>query len=204
MHAAPVPPSCGPADILRPGRGRAWALRVPPWVLLGLLLLAPGSVRGAAEYEVKAAFLYNFTKFVQWPQAGDANPQQPFVIGVAGPETVARQVEAVTAGRTVLSRPITVRRVTSAQEAASSDMLFLSTQDGGGREDLLDAVRKAHVLTVGESERFSELGGMVTFAVIDGRVRFSINEGSAEKAGLKISAQLLKLATAVRREPQGP
>ena len=204
MHAVATSPSCGPADTCRPGRGGAGSRLRPLWALLGLLLLASVSVRGAAEYEVKAAFLYNFTKFVQWPQTGESDLQKPFVIGVAGPETVVRQIEAVIAGRTVLSRPIAVRRVTSTEEAAGSDVLFLSAQDVEGKEDLIGAVRKAHVLTVGESERFSELGGMVTFALIDGRVRFSINQEAAEKAGLKISAQLLKLATAVHREPQGP
>lgn len=171
--------------------------RFSGWLGWALGLAAAASTalaRNASEYRVKAAFLYNFTKFVEWPD--NAAADRPFVLGVCGPGALVDELRDALAGRSVRSRPLRVAAVRTPADARAVDLLFVSAQGEDAVEDLLAAVRASPVLTVGESDRFAGAGGIITFLTVDGRVRFAIDRAAGERARLRISAQLLKLATA--------
>jgi hypothetical protein len=182
---------------------------VSPWVRLVAwslaLLTAAGAEAATAaatpsrEYEIKAAFLYNFTKFVEWPAASFPDATAPIVIGVLGDSPFAAALERVVHDRTVNGRAIAVRRVESLEELATAHVLFVASTEEARFGSLEPTIETSPILTVGESEFFASLGGVVTFVVQDDKVRFEVNASSADHAGLKISAQLLKLATTVRR-----
>jgi len=195
----------------RPRLRNQTSLRPPdgvPW--RGLLLAASalflaGPRLGAAldsgaavprEYQIKAAFLYNFTKFVEWPAGRFASPDSPIVIGILLDNPFGDALEAIVKNRKVNNRPIDVRIVTTAAEATAAHILFAGAGQDTRMAAMIDTLRKGSVLTVGESPAFAAYGGVIDFVVEGDKVRFAINRESGQRAGLKISAQLLKLAAA--------
>jgi hypothetical protein len=151
------------------------------------------------EYEVKAAFLYNFTKFVEWPDGRFGSPNEPLVIAVLGRSPFGEGLVAAVEGRQVSGRGIVVRPVATADEARSAHLLFVPAGEEGRFAAIAGDLRGAAVTTVGESDRFAAQGGIITFVQEAGRLRFAINLEAAERERLKVSAQLLRLATHVRR-----
>jgi hypothetical protein len=149
-----------------------------------------------SEYEVKAAFLYNFARFVEWPPAGGA-ANQPFIVAVLGHDPFGATLDRTLAGKTLEARPIVVRRLASLDEADRVHILFVGTSDRAQAAQVARTLAGTHVLTVGEMPGFAELGGMIGFRTERQRVRFDINVAQASRAGLKISSQLLKLARIV-------
>ena len=176
---------------------------------LSLLWAAPshaGAADAAAaaparECEIKAAFLYNFTKFVDWPARTFANADAPLVIGVFGDSPCAQALERLVKDRKVNGRTIVVRRIASAEEAKVTQMLFVGSAQEAQFAALEPAIESLPVLTVGESPRFATQGGAIDFVPQGDKIRFEINIDAAEHAGLKISAQLQKLAAVVHRSP---
>ena len=169
------------------------------------LFVASVLVAGAAraetskECQIKAAFLYNFTKFVQWPSDRFPGATEPIVIGVLGDNAICDELEKIVRDRLVNGRSISVVPLRSIDDLGSVHVLFV----GAGQERRFGAVapaRLAGVLTVGESDEFAAKAGMMNFTMTADKVRFEINADSAERAGLKISAQLLKLAAVVRKK----
>ena len=149
------------------------------------------------EHQVKAAFLYNFARFIEWPpdgRAGDAS----FVIGVLGADATSRALEQTVQGKSVGGRTILVRPVKSQEEASRCQMLFVGSESPERLVGLLKAVRGSAVLTVGDRDSFARDGGIVNFVMQDHHVRFEVNTDAAERAGLKISSKLLQLAIIVR------
>ena len=179
--------------------------------LAGIFGLLPGGQVAAAtadtvsrEYQVKAAFLYNFTKFVEWPSQHFANEDRPLVIGVLGRNPFGGELEQITWGRRVNGREITIAFIDTAAAAAAADLVFVCAGEESRFEAMSTALRQAQVLTIGESPRFADAGGMITFLREADKIRFAVNRDSAERAGLKISAQLLKLATDVQHKSKPP
>src|ERR1700732_494770 len=155
----------------------------------------------AREYEIKAAFLYNFTKFVDWPAATFADAGAPIVIGVLGDSPCAQALERLVKDRKVNGRTIVVRRIASAEEAKVTQLLFVGSAQEAQFAALERALQSLPVLTVGESPGFASQGGAIDFVPQGDKIRFEININAAEHAGLKISAQLQKLAAVVHRSP---
>ncbi len=154
-------------------------------VALGLLGAdAPG------EYEIKAAFLYNFAKFVEWPD-GTLERSERFTICVVGASDVSEQLDRVVDGRNVGGRAVAVETLPGPEEGAGCQILFAT--DSAAAE-ATRGLGFPGVLTVGERSSFAREGGMINFVFIDKKVRFEINKKSAEEAGLAISSKLLKLA----------
>jgi hypothetical protein len=151
------------------------------------------------EYQIKAAFLYNFTKFVEWPPGRFPAPDSPIVIGLLGGNPFGNELLTIVRNRKVNGRAIEVRVVTTAAEAASVHVLFASAGQEAQAASMADALRRAGVLTVGESPAFAAAGGVVDFVLEGDKVRFKIDLAAGQRAGLKLSVQLLKLATEVRR-----
>jgi hypothetical protein len=152
----------------------------------------------ASEWQVKSAFIYNFTKFVEWPATAFTTPSQPIVIGVLGAATLAEQLAALVAGRSVNGRPIEVRLVHTAAQARTTQVLFVSAEEEAQYAAMQDELADSPVLTVGESPAFSVIGA-IGFVQDGEKLRFEINAQIAERSHLKVSAQLQKLAIAVRR-----
>lgn len=168
--------------------------------LLALARGAAADVRApvADEWQIKSAFIYNFTKFVEWPEAALGGPSQPIVIGVLGEKPLAQQLAAVVAGRNVNGRPIEVRPVRTAAEARATQLLFVSAAEESRYAAMRDELAASPVLTVGETPSFS-VTGVIGFVQEGEKLRFEINVEIAERSHLKISSQLQKLAATVRR-----
>lgn len=157
-----------------------------------LVAALAASAAAQDEYGVKAAFLFNFAKFVEWPADAFAAPDAGLVMCVAGAGDVDAAVQGTVKGKLVNGRPIEVRRVSDG-DVRSCHLLFVA--DGRARAaELVEGARSASVLTVGETPGFTQLGGVINFTTEDNKVRFEINEDAAKKARLKISSKLLSLA----------
>jgi YfiR/HmsC-like len=196
-------------EALRPRRWPSPTGRARAGLLLVLTLLALSAPRATAaepavskEYQLKAAFLYNFTKFVEWPAARFADATSPIVVAVVGRNPFGEELENVVKGRAVNGRAITVKVVTSPEEASAAHPHLLFVPAGEETRLPVRALQLDAVVAVGESEAFAALGGMITFVQVGGKVRFEIDIAAAERGHVKISAQLLKLATVVRRRTE--
>src|SRR6202165_3400686 len=161
----------------------------------------PAAAAPARECEIKAAFLYNFHKFVACPARTFSNADAPIVIGVFGDSPCAQELEHLIKDRKVNGRTIVMRRIASAEEAKVTQLLFVGFAQETQFAGLKAAIESLPVLTVGESPGFATLAGAIDFVPQGDKIRFEINIGVAERAGLKISAQLQKLATVVHRSP---
>jgi hypothetical protein len=182
------------------------ALVLPALALLWALPSNAGAADGAAaapgrECEIKAAFLYNFTKFIDWPAQTFANADTPIVMGVLGDSPCVQALERLVQDRKVNGRTLVVRRITSAEQAKVTQLLFVGSAQEGQFAGLEPALHSLPVLTVGESPAFATLGGAIDLLPQGDKIRFEINIDAAEHAGLKISAQLQKLAAVVHRSP---
>jgi hypothetical protein len=174
--------------------------------LLGLLLLAGAEARAepvpaSKEYELKAAFLYNFAKFVAWPSTRLPDPASPIVIGLYGRSPFGTELGAAIAARKVGGRAIVLREVTEPEQLKDVHLLFIPAAADRELDLIMPAVRERAILTVGESEAFQDEGGIIAFIVTGEKLRFTIDTTAADRAGLRISAQLQKLAHRVRRAP---
>jgi hypothetical protein len=179
-------------------RRLAWLL-VP--LLLGLgpgtgpgVLAAPESVR---EYELKAAYVYNFAKFTRWPGAGESGVPSPIVIGVLGNERVAEAIAALTRGRTVSGSAIEVKAFGANDIPATLHIVYIGESQDGSLPRLAPVLFQPGRLTIGETEAFTQHGGIIRLFVEADRLRFEIDNAHAQKAGLTLSSQLLMLARKV-------
>lgn len=168
-------------------------------MILGVLLGAQACAQSAEEYRVKAAFLYNFAKFVEWPAQAFKTPSDPIAIGVLGKDPFGDALTAATAGKTLGSRGFQVREVGDAQQAAACQILFISSSERKRFGPLLEQIAGLGILTVGETDNFAAEGGVINFKIEGGTVRLQINVEAARKQQLRISAKLLSLAEIVGR-----
>lgn len=152
------------------------------------------------EYQVKAAFLYNFAKFVEWPAQTFTNDESPLVIGVFGQNPFGGVLDAIAQKHQINGRAIVIKPVNTVADAAGVNLMFLGTNEDKQAADILAALKGTNILTVGESEKFMAAGGMIGFVPVDDKIRFEINASAAERHGLKISAQLLRLAISVHKD----
>ena len=171
-------------------------------LLAATLLLASSHFLSAdtsapTEYEIKAAFLYNFAKFVEWPAQVLQKSPDTFVIGILGEDPFGRDLDRELEGKTVQDRKIVLKRISTVEEASTCHILFISASSSSRAETILAGVRDLPILTVSDMNRFVQRGGIVEFSVEENRVRFSINTVAAAKADLKVSSQLLKLAKTI-------
>jgi len=150
------------------------------------------------EYQLKAAFIFNFTKFVEWPPQAFGDPRDPFSICLAGDNPLGSSLDDEVRGKTVGSRPISIRLVSNAQEARKCQILYVPASEHKREHSLLDALQGASVLTVGDANDFTKDGGIVQLRQIDAHIRIELVPEAAERANLRISSKLLSLATLER------
>jgi hypothetical protein len=166
-------------------------------LLLALLLAAQGSSLPQGlpqnEYEVKAAFLYNFTRFIEWP-ADQTSQRDEFVIGIIGEDPFQESIAELTEGKTVAGKPIVIRRFASIESLTHCHILFVSGSEEKRLGPLLDAVHGTGVLTVSDIRGFTGRGGMISLFLDRRRVRFAVNTEALAASQLKVSSKLLALA----------
>lgn len=171
-------------------------------VLCGLML-CPGPAYGgeqAREADVKAAFLYNFTKYINWPPGAFEGTSDPFRICVVSDQQFTRSVGTLVAGETAHGRPLEVT-VPRRSDLRRCHILFVGRNEAERAVGMLAATSGRAVLTVGETPGFLDQGGAVLFEVENNRVRFDINLGAATRAGLTVSSKLVRVARHVREGP---
>jgi hypothetical protein len=169
-------------------------LRALAWAAAPFVIDAP-----PGEYQVKAAFLLNFARYVDWPPDSFGSPSDPIAICILGQDPMGRLLDDAVGGKTVESHSLTVRRIAQIREAAACHIVFVAASPKISREALA-SLSMPGVLTVGESEGFARQGGIIGFRVEDERhIRFDVNLDAAREAHLRISSHLLSLATIVKR-----
>jgi hypothetical protein len=186
----------------RLGRSSGIAGRAFVAILFWSLLAAPcllSQQQKPNEYQVKAAYLYNFGRFVQWPAKGTRNNESAFTICILGQDPFGPVLDSTLAGEAIDGKPVVTRRLSKPQEAADCRILFINSTEQKRLREILAALDKESVLTVSDMPDFSRRGGMIQFVLEGERVRFEVNLASAENARLTLSSELLKVATTVRR-----
>ena len=172
--------------------------------LILLLTLTSMTIRTQAlgqepnEPQVKAAFLFNFVKFVEWPAEAFNDGGTPIIVGVLGDDPSSSAIDQTINDKTANGRRLVIQRFSSVKALTYCHVLFIGYSQRANLQKIL-AVVGPRVLTVGETDRFAQTGGIINFIIIDHKVRFEINQTAAEKAGLRISAKLLGLSHPTKR-----
>jgi hypothetical protein len=174
---------------------------VPCCLLIVAARLSIAPTRAATttptEYEVKAVFIYNFAKYIQWPASTTADAKRRFVIVVVGKDPFGPVLDEVMRGHSVQGRPVAVRRLERLEDVGNCDILFVASSERVRLQQILEVSRTAPVLTVGDMDQFAQRGGMINLTTEENRIRFEINVKAIERVGLKASSQLLRLARIV-------
>lgn len=173
----------------------SFAARVFALLLLGLCAF-PALAQLAGEPVVKAAFLYKFAGYVEWPVTAFASPDAPIVFAVIGADEVATELEKILPGRGIDGRRAVVRRLKEGEGVRGIQVLFVGRREANGRA-LVRAAQQQGVLTVTESERGLEAGSAINFVVAEERVGFEVSLEAAERTGHRISSRMLAVARRV-------
>ncbi len=151
-----------------------------------------------SEYEVEAAYLFNFSKFITWPADSGARGGQ-FSICVLGDDPFGPTLDKIVTGEKVEGKSVVDKRITRSEEATTCSILYISPSEASRLSKTLLAVKDAPVLTVSDIPDFMDRGGMIQFLLRDNRVRFAVNLAPTQRDGLALSSELLKVAVTVRR-----
>lgn len=181
--------------------------RIPAWIQIILWLaggalmvaprLAPAQSVPSKEYQVKAAFLFNFAQFVEWPTNAFPGPLTPLVIGILGEDPFGTVLDEIVRGETVKGHPLIVERYRQVEEIKRCHILFISESANQRLEGLLTSLKGRRMLTVGDAEGFINQGGMIRFVTEKNHIRFRVSLETAKAAHLTISSKLLKAADIV-------
>ena len=171
----------------------AWSLTL----LFLFTLRAPAYAQVASEYQVKAAFVYNFAKFVEWPAREFATPTAPIRICVWKDHSFEAELNHIANGKSIAGRPVGIIAVQDADQGRNCHILFVNSSQEKQVHHIVEVLRDTSVLTVGETRDFVDEGGIIGFTMQDDRVQFQVNHRAANQAGLRISSRLLSLAKRV-------
>jgi hypothetical protein len=172
---------------------------------------APGAfaqspeVSDSSEYLIKAGFIFNFAKFVEWPSNAFAQPDSPIVIGILGTDPFGTIIDKIVQDKKIGARGFVVKRLkwgTDLKELRECKILFIGASERAHMDELVQMLRGLPILTVGETPGFAERGGVIRFVLEDNRVRFEVNVVAARQADLTISSRLLTLARIIQ-QPAG-
>lgn len=194
-------PAFASTPLPRPSHRRRWHGSVAAWrwSICGLAALGfiprGGASPAASEYALKAALLFHFTQFVEWPATAFASPQAPFVIGVFGRDPFGSTLDGIAASEHVGSHPIVVTRCRTLADARACQLLFIGPDQEPDLRAVLAAVQDQPVLTVADFPGFVGRGGMISLERrADGHLRLRIDAPATRAAGLRVSAKLLRVA----------
>ena len=177
-----------------------------PWLVVVIasgLLGVPGlhaQHSKPTDFQVKAAYLYNFGRFIEWPANVAPAKTGSFNICVLGEDPFGPALDATLGGETIGSQKVAARRISSPRESGDCRILFISSTEANRLNKIIESVDKTAVLTVSDAPQFSQHGGMIQFVLEGNRIRFEVNLSATQRAGLTLSSELLKVATAIRRD----
>lgn len=177
------------------------------WLTLAALALLQASAAGSQsaseiEDQLKTEFIERFTQFVDWPGRIGGRRSDPFVIGVFGRTSLARNLRELTRRQTIKNRPAQVVQLDGPQGAADCDLLFVASSQADRLPEILSAIGDQPVLTVGDTPGFASQGVLINFVRDSDRLRFEINTAAVERSGLRFSSRLLRLAHLISPKPQ--
>lgn len=164
---------------------------------LALALAAPAAAWAQTETQIKAAFLYKFGAFVEWPAGALGQPGSTFIIGVMGADELAAELAQVVAGRTVQGRQVVVRKLRRDEPLAGLHVLFVGRAEAARLPEIAAAIKGQPLLVVTDSENSLSRGSMINFVEVGDKVRFDVALPPAERGHLRISARLLAVARKV-------
>ena len=156
----------------------------------------------SSEYLIKAGFIYNFAKLVEWPATAFAQPDSPIVIGVLGDDPFGTTLDRIVADKKINGRGIAVKRLKWSRDFKSykdCNILFVSLSEKDHLDNVVEAMRLLPILTIGDAPGFAKRGGIINFTLEDNKVRFEVNVEAAKRADLTISSRLLTLAKIVQQ-----
>lgn len=162
-----------------------------------LFLLLTTAVPGqtpSVEYRIKAAYMFNFAKFVSWPQNVFPAPDSPIVIGILGKDPFGAEIDHTVAGKTIDLRPLLIRRLAETEPLGGCHILFVADSERKRLPQILESIRGLPILTVAEMEEFTGAGGMIRFVKRENTIRFEIDLEPVNAAALKISSKALQVA----------
>lgn len=157
------------------------------------------SAEKPSEYQIKAAYLYNFAKFIKWPENTFKNNASPIIVGILGENTMTAHLIPLSL-RKVRNHPIKIRHINSLKEAHGCQLLYIDIEKPDQLIQILDALKSTPIVTIGDYKDFASGGGIIQFVTIRERLRFIINHDTARKNKIQIDAQLLSLAIDVLEE----
>jgi hypothetical protein len=179
-------------------KGAVSCFRLSLALVLAIRVIAGESAPPLDEYHVKAAFLYNFARFVDWPTEAFRDPGEPFSICVIGEDPFGRSLDDVVAGKAIGGRPVAVRRISNARQPGACQVLFVGSAADKHVLSVLDS-SKSGVLTIGDAANSTSGEVIIRFTMENEKIRFEINTVAADRALLHISSKLLSLAQGGRR-----
>jgi len=179
-------------------------LLLPIGLLVATAAMPAGraSAQGTKEYQVKAAYLYGFGRFVEWPATAPAAAGDTFVVCVLGDDPFEHWLDNVAAGAVMKLKPVAIRRIARPEESASCHTLFISASEDVRIGRIIEALEHRPVLTVSDAPGFAQRGGMIGFSSDGRRIRFTVNLTAAEDAGLMLNSELLRVAVTILRPPR--
>lgn len=149
----------------------------------------------APEYKIKAAFLFQFSRFVEWPAAAFASSDAPLTICVLGDNPFGSALQEISAGELVYTHPLIVQHHDDVNDLGACHIVFVSSTEGEVARRALQRLSGKSVLTVGDSTEFTRQGGVIGLVTVNGKVTLQVNRSSADAAQLRISAKLLRVAS---------
>ena len=174
-------------------------------IMLPVSISVSAELSHSSEYELKAAFLYNFIKFTEWPAGAAGKKDVPFVIGVVGKDPFGAVLDKVIDGENFHGKTIVARRFPRMDEAAATaQVLFISASEEANLTAILRLLDGQAILTVSDIESFAERGGVINLKKKSNKITLEINVDAAKRAGLAMNAQLLRLAKIVRDNLERP
>jgi hypothetical protein len=150
------------------------------------------------EYQVKAALIYNLAKFVEWPAVALPETSTDMALCIVGEDPFGPDLDHTIAGKSVHRKRLTISRLRTVQDVAGCHIVFIGMLARPDLVQTLDAAQDSHALTIGETDQFTNLGGMIFLTMEGNRVQFEVNMEAVERAKLRISSKALKLARAVK------
>ena len=178
---------------------RRLVVRAALAVAVAAYLAVPARAQRPREYQVKAAYLYGFGRFVEWPAASPGAGDGAFVVCVLGEDPFGRLLDQEAQGAVMKNQPVSVRRIGRAEDGEACDTLFVSASEQPRLARILTVLDHRPILTVGDSPEFAQRGGMIGFSTEGSRVRFTVNLMAAQDAGLMLQSELLRVAATVLR-----
>jgi hypothetical protein len=152
------------------------------------------------EYQVKAAFVFNFTQFVEWPTQSFANPETRAVIGILGKDPFGTYLDETITGESLNKHSLTIQHFKDADEITNCQILFINLSDKNELKAILEKLKGKNILTVSDANGFTKLGGMVRLYIKDDKINIQINLDAVKEENLVISSKLLKLAEIVKTD----